>query len=153
VHRVALLAFAAACGGGDDTIDRTFDPCALAITTTATGVQRAGIDAAVALWGFAPDDGATPILVRFEEAAPAFHGVYEDEIGEVVINERITDPRALSIVIAHELGHAFGLPHVGGRASLMNTGNLSIEPTVEDRADVSALWGSCDARLRSSRPR
>jgi Matrixin len=148
LHRVALLVLVG-CGAGDTTIDRTFDPCTLAIDAAgANDLQRAGIAEALALWDLTPGDGA-PLAMTFEDAAAAFHGVYEDEDGIVRINVQITQPRALSIVIAHELGHAFGLPHIDGRASLMNRGNLTIAPTADDFAAISALWGPCDARPRS----
>ena len=139
---MACLALVGACAGGDDTIDRTFDPCALSIAATGDAAQMTGITDGLALWGITPVDGA-PLEVRFEDAAPAFHGFYDDERGVVLVNQRITDPRALAIVIAHEFGHAFGLPHVDDRASLMNRGNLSITPTDEDRAEVAARWGAC----------
>jgi hypothetical protein len=151
LHRVACLALVA-CASSDDTIDRTFDPCALAITATGDATQMAGITDALALWGITPGEGE-PLEVRFEEAAPAFHGFYDDERGIVLVNQRITDPKALAVVIAHELGHAFGLPHIDDRASLMNRGNLAITPTDDDRALVTARWGSCAGPPRSSRLR
>ena len=120
----------------------------MTVDAQADATQRAGIEAALALWQLAPGDGA-PIPIVFDDAAEAFHGHYDDETGVVLINRKITEPRALAIVIAHELGHAFGLPHVDGRASLMNRGNLSVAPTADDFAAVSALWGSCAARPRS----
>jgi hypothetical protein len=38
-----------------------------------------------------------------------------------------------------------GLAHIDGsvRASVMNSGNLEIEPTAEDATALSSLWGSC----------
>lgn len=136
------------CSAGDTTIDTTFDPCALAVDTRGmSDVQRGGVMAGLALWDLAPREGA-PITVLFEDAAEAFHGHYDDETGVVRINAKITDPHALSIVIAHELGHAFGLFHVDGRASVMNRGNLDLAPTAADFAEVSARWGSCAAPLR-----
>jgi Zn-dependent peptidase ImmA (M78 family) len=85
----------------------------------------------------------TTVNVVFEEAADAFHGLYDDSTGVIYINTALTDPRELQIVIAHELGHAFGLPHVTGRASVMNPGNLTVTPNAEDQAALEALWGSC----------
>ena len=92
--------------------------------------------------------GAT-LEVQFEAAATAFHGLYDDERGVVIVNSAIADPEVLAIVIAHELGHAFGLEHRSDRTSVMNSGNLSTAPTDDDRAQVNALWGPCDARPRS----
>jgi len=145
---VACLAFVAACsgGGGDTTIDLTYDPCALTIVVDETG--RQGVDDALALWGFTQADGP-PLAVTFEQAATAFHGLYDDERGIVIINSAIGDPAVLAIVIAHELGHAFGLEHRSDRTSVMNSGNLATPPTADDRDAVNALWGPCDARPRS----
>jgi hypothetical protein len=133
------------------------DVCApIALTVSQpTDVQRAGIDGALVLWrdhgagtlsmvdGIAA--GTASIELRFQEAALPFHGLYDDETGVVYINRRIEDLTPLSIVIAHELGHAFGLPHVdfAERSSLMNPGNLVTPPTDADRAAVEALWGRC----------
>jgi hypothetical protein len=56
----------------------------------------------------------------------------------------------LADVIAHEIGHAFGLVHVTGRASVMNAGNIDVAPNAGDAADLSALWGACDTVPESS---
>jgi hypothetical protein len=146
------------------------DVCApIALTVSQpTDVQRAGINGALALWrshgigtlsvidgvaaGPAPDAPApdapnapNTIELRFQEAALPFHGLYDDETGVVYINRRIEDLTPLSIVLAHELGHAFGLPHVdfAERTSLMNPGNLVTPPTDADRTAIEALWGRC----------
>lgn len=145
----------AACSGaqGDQTIDITHDPCAgTTLGGGETDTQRTGIDDAIALWASegaqlsrvdASRSGAPMISVVFEPAAGAFHGVYDDEHGVIHINDDLVDPTQLAIVIAHEMGHAFGLVHVTDRTSLMNPGNLSTPPTDEDRLAVEALWGDC----------
>ncbi len=141
-----------ACGGNSDggSIELTHDACApLALVSAApTEVQSAGIEAAQALWR---DKGApslglragATVEVQFDDAAPAFHGLYDDQTGIIYINRDLTDERMLSIVIAHELGHAFGLLHISGRSSVMNPGNLTIAPNAEDQQAIEALWGAC----------
>lgn len=133
----------------DTTIDITHDPCeGIALDGGSTKVQRAGIDAALRLWSdqgvaLSSTEPAT-ISVVFETASGAFRGLYDDELGVIHINDGIEELGPLSIVIAHELGHAFGLAHVTDRPSLMNPANLTQPPTEDDRAAVDALWGSCD---------
>jgi hypothetical protein len=140
-----------ACGGASsEGIALTHDACApVALVSAApTAVQSAGIAKAQELWrdnGF-PAVGlfsGVTVEVQFDEAAPPFHGLYDDESGIIYINKDLTDETPLSIVIAHELGHAFGLEHVTGRPSVMNPGNLTIAPNAEDRAALEALWGPC----------
>ena len=128
------------------------DPCApLALVATApTTAQQLALGDAQTLWR---DHGApslglradATLEVRFRDAAPAFHGLYDDEQGLIYINRDIVDEPTLAIVIAHELGHAFGLVHVSDRASVMNAGNLSVTPTDADRDALATLWGSCEA--------
>jgi predicted Zn-dependent protease len=145
------MMFLAACsGGGDSTIDITHDPCS-GVTLRAAGAsesQTAGIDAAIGLWagrGIALSRVADhpTIEIVFEYASYAFRGVYDDERGVIIINEQIVEP-ALSIVIAHELGHAFGLPHVTGRTSVMNPANLETPPNDDDAGALAEIWGPCD---------
>jgi hypothetical protein len=155
LRRIGGLAFTwlAACGGTTDTtIANTHDACAplALVSTTANDAQLEGMRAAEALWR---DHGApamglrsdATVEVRFEAAAPPFHGIYEDKAGVIYINSDLVEPE-LSIVIAHEVGHVFGLVHVpvDERVSLMNPGNLTSPPTAEDQAALAALWGTCN---------
>jgi hypothetical protein len=150
LRNAILLAVAgglAGCQSPDAVLDRTFDPCepiALAVGP-ATPAQRASLDQAIALWGARTGDGGAPLEVRFDDAPAASHGYYDDEAGIVYVNTALDDP-ARQVVIAHELGHAFGLWHVEPevRTSVMNPGNLSVTPTAADRGEVAALWGGCD---------
>jgi hypothetical protein len=136
------------------------DACApLTIATAAaTPAEQAGVDRALALWrdhGVSAFDaapagapGAAPAVVidiEFADAAATFHGVYDPATNRVLINRDLTDPATVAIVVAHELGHAFGLVHVppATRLSLMNPGNLVMPPTDADQQAVEALWGRC----------
>ena len=149
---LAVAAFLVGCGTANDTeINLQHDACApLALVSDgATDMQRVGMTDGQALWRDrgAPSVGLradTTVPVVFEEAADAFHGLYDDTSGVIYINTAISDPKVLSIVIAHELGHAFGLPHVTGRDSVMNPGNLSVAPNEQDAAALEALWGRCE---------
>jgi len=151
-----VLAFAclAGCSSGDDTvtIENTVDACAplALVSAEPTEVQHAGIDGAQALWrdrgapALGRRAGAT-LEVRFDDAADNFHGLYDDHAQVIYINRGIESDRVMAIVIAHELGHAFGLQHVprSERISVMNPANLDTPPTAEDQAAIEALWGVC----------
>lgn len=147
---IALFLVSACGAGGDNTIDITHDVCApIAVTSSgSSAVQTEGIDDALALWRargvpYLGELGDSAIEIRFEPAALSFHGLYDDERGVVYVNSAISDRAALAIVIAHELGHAFGLEHITARESLMNPGNLDQPPTPEDEAALQELWGRC----------
>jgi hypothetical protein len=152
------LAVVAACSGSDPSASAgAHDPCApLAIAAPgATADEQAGIADALALWrgrgvtAFAADAApSATITIRFEDAADTFHGLYEPDQADVRINRDLTaaaDRTTLSIVIAHELGHVFGLVHIDPavRLSLMNAGNLVTPPTAADQQALAALWGAC----------
>src|SRR6185369_7850216 len=158
----AAIALAAACGCASETphaLRRTFDACApLRLTSDAASALRAdAIARGMGMWntlaatrleagpegpapGSAGDAAALPVApavvpLRFQSAAPPFHGLYDDDAAVIYINDDLDgNPPALAITIAHEVGHAFGLLHVPpeARASLMNPGNLTVEPTAAD---------------------
>jgi hypothetical protein len=154
-----MLAAAACAACGDPQASESalaHDACArMAVTTsTATPAEQAGIDGALVLWrdrGVSAFDAAPPgelaaaIDIQFADAPAAFHGVYDPAANRVLINRDLTDPAPIAIVIAHELGHAFGLVHISpaARLSLMNPGNLMTPPTGADQRAVEALWGHC----------
>jgi hypothetical protein len=136
----------------------TFDSCApLTVgTTAATDEQNASIDDAIAMWkargvtGLSRDTtaGAAPVEIVFRDAGPADYGMYDDTTATIYVNVRVTDRTERAITVAHEIGHAFALVHVipGQRASVMNPGNLTVEPNDGDRAALDELWGSCSGR-------
>ena len=146
-----------------------FDPClplALVVDEGTSAARVAGAGAAVDLWNQAaasrlsvesatpalgpagappaapPADAPATLPVHFEVAAAPSHGYYDPERGEVLINDDLM-ARSLVVTIAHEVGHAFGLVHVSGRPSVMNPGNLDVEPNAGDVAALAALWGAC----------
>ena len=134
-------------------IERTHDACAALalIASEPTALQNSGMGGAQALWR----DRGAPALglragatleVRFQDASGPFFGLYDDHESVIYINNSIESERALSIVIAHELGHAFGLLHVPSseRVSVMNPGNLETPPSEEDQRAIEALWGACE---------
>ena len=154
-----LLVALAACGTATSSESYiAHDACAPLVVTApaATDAQQSGIAGALALWrdrgaaafdlagAAAPATGAT-VAIEFDAAADTFHGIYDPSADRVLINRDLTDPATLAIVIAHELGHAFGLVHIapGDRISLMNPGNLTTPPTDADQRALEALWGTC----------
>lgn len=149
---VALAVSACTSEDSSYVIERTHDACAplALVSEAASSLQLEGMQAGQDLWvdrgapALGRRAGAT-LEVRFEEAAGAFHGFYDDHEAIIYINDGIANREALAIVVAHELGHAFGLLHVPAseRPSIMNPGNLTTPPTVEDQRAIEALWGAC----------
>lgn len=158
---LATLA-AAACGGpleqGGAPV--LYDPClplAVLVEENVTPEQRAGVEAGIALWNSraatrlvlvsagdsSADSAQLPLF--FQQAATPFHGLYDDRAGLIFINRQLSTQHERAVTVAHELGHAFGLPHVpaDGRASVMTAGNLVTEPTASDVSDLAAQWGRC----------
>jgi hypothetical protein len=119
---------------------------------SATDSQLAGIAAAETLWRAhgAPALGVRPgdaLEIQFVSgASPLSHGLYDDHMSVIYINDDLTDAKTLAIVLAHEVGHAFGLVHVSPdvRRSVMNPGNLDVEPNDGDQRALEALWGVCE---------
>lgn len=134
-------------------------PVVLVLDASATDSQKAGARAAIELWnrgastrltvsqaeGDGAADvspGATALPLHFRKAAALSHGFFDPVVGEVLINQALSAP-ALNVVIAHEVGHAFGLFHVTDRPSVMKPGNLDVAPTAGDVAELAKLWGTC----------
>ncbi|MFZ9886247.1 MAG: hypothetical protein ACO3JL_01990 [Myxococcota bacterium] len=142
---------------GREPIDIVFDPCSpLQIRVeSATASQRADIQSGLAQWEreagaqlevTSSPDGDTPVVPVILDRAPhAFHGHYADEDGVVYLNEDLRGTE-LSITMAHEIGHVFGLYHVPREegASVMNPGNLVHTVQSIDVDALRELWGACD---------
>lgn len=159
VMLASLFLAVAACGNSDETIDITFNPCD-AVTlraVDATDAQLESMRSAADMWNewgtrlrvLGPTDSVEEpagweIPVGFQDAAPLFFGIYRDELGDVVINNSLDDTGERAVAIAHELGHAFALPHIDDRDSVMNQGNLERPPDGADAEDLSSAWPDCD---------
>jgi hypothetical protein len=147
-------ALTAACSSsGADGLGPTYDACTpLRVDAPAAdAAQQAAIDQAIAAWRAvgltAPDrnaTGAVAVSVVFEASSPSSYGLYDGAGDQILINDDLAAAEA-PVVIAHELGHAFGLVHVAPseRTSVMNPGNLTVAPTADDAAAIVALWGRC----------
>jgi hypothetical protein len=157
----AVIVSLAACGSApENPTPVVFDACqplSVMLDVDENGSARAERDAAVewavTLWKAQAVtrlssqrlEGAPALTVRFQKAALVFRGFYDDTAGVVFINDALLGHER-AVTLAHEIGHALGLPHVEGnvRPSVMNKGNLDVEPTSEDAGALASLWGSCD---------
>ncbi len=163
---IAVAVFtASACTSPSESgpFEVVFDACEpvnVVPAADATAAELASIDEAVAMWNttgvvqlrVGETHAAAILPLRFEDAAPVFFGLYDDALGEIVVNRRLGSSRGRTITIAHELGHAFGLRHIqdGLRHSVMNQANLSYAPDATDAAAVQRLWGLCKPSLREA---
>ena len=157
---VVSLTLCLACSPDHSGISTVFDPCAgvpILLHPGATAAEGDALDEALTLWrsaanatAYVADDVALrdALRIEFQDAAPMFYGVYDDERAIISVNHRLPTEGARTITIAHELGHAFGLDHVAraGRRSIMNPHNLDVTPTEGDVSALTALWGACPAR-------
>jgi len=159
LHPVVVgLVFVTACAANEE-VETTFDPCSpLEIVVTSDHVEDVeAVKAALAAWArVVPvgDVAVTPgtpaagqLTVRFLDGEQPVRGMYYDSVGLVEISRDMLAPEVYPIAVAHELGHAFGLLHVEAstRASVMNVGNTTVEPTEQDAIEVIAKWASCRA--------
>ncbi|HVX95219.1 MAG TPA: hypothetical protein VHK47_09950 [Polyangia bacterium] len=166
---LVLLPLTAGCGeassGQAQSPDQTssqssdlrFDPCrplVLVVQDGATPEEAAGVEAAARAWNDAAGaqvtvasagsvtTAAPQVPVSFQRAATPSHGFFDPVAGRVLINEDLAG-HPLAVTIAHEVGHAFGLVHVTGRPSVMNPGNLDVDPNTGDVGALATLWGAC----------
>lgn len=147
-----MIGGSSACSQADSADVRTFDACQpLHLIIVDEGERVASVDAAIASWSavgmttLSRGDGdldEARLPIRFTAGASSEFGLYTGD--EIAINDQLTGD-ALGIVIAHEIGHAFGLVHISpdARSSVMNPRNLATGPTLDDDAAIAAIWGSC----------
>lgn len=120
-------------------------------SAAATNVVSASADAGAGSHdGAAASPSAAPALpVHFRQAAAPSHGYFDPATGQVLVNLSLRS-HELTVVLAHEVGHAFGLTHVSGRPSVMASGNLDVEPNEGDVTELVKLWGACTPALPPS---
>jgi len=163
-----LLLAGASCGqpsaSPSDAASVVFNPClplALVPDSAATADELQGIAAGLALWntaagtqlslatGPAGAGDASPttgpsLPIHFQAAGAPFRGLYDPIDVDIFINSDLSGS-PVPIVIAHEIGHSFGLVHIpdSERASLMNASNMTVPPTPADVATLAVAWGRC----------
>jgi hypothetical protein len=151
-----MLCLVAACSA-DDSIDITFDPCSPLTIVPSSGtsaLEVQSIEAAILAWSRviptqievgAGSPEADTLAVAFESGDTFYRATYWAGVGKISISREGIAPDDYAVALAHEMGHAFGLLHVSSdvRASVMNTGNLELEPTDADALAVRDLWDTC----------
>jgi len=147
---LVLAACAADAGGPGITVDPC-EPVVVVPAADAAAAEVASIGAALTFWNQVAGtrltldavDGAPRVPVLFRDAAPNFFGLYDGKRSEILINRSLDDAPARAVVVAHELGHAFGLVHVSDRRSVMVAGNITVAPSDVDVQMLAVHWGTC----------
>jgi hypothetical protein len=155
---LSLACSACTSSTGDEEPEIVYDPCSpltIAVSASATDHEQRGVAGAIAAWHVRlPIQMTIGSGARAEAVLPVrfisdsgLRAVYWDAQGTISINRDLLAVEEYPIAIAHEMGHAFGLPHVGARerASVMNVGNVMLPPTEHDAGEVIARWASCSA--------
>ncbi|MGE0869369.1 MAG: hypothetical protein AB7P03_12440 [Kofleriaceae bacterium] len=159
-HFLSVVLLATACASPEPEVGITFDPCSTLVITPAEGATDQEVQSirdAVTAWSHvlpvtievaAPPQPDPALPLRFESGDTFFRAIYWDDVGQIWVGRDQLAPDDYPIAIAHELGHAFGLLHISPdeRPSVMNVGNLELEPNEQDARDVAAMWPSCGAR-------
>lgn len=148
-----LTLLLAACGNEKDAFLTVFDPCEPLVLEPAPGAteqQLGSVADAVDMWNavastqmtLEPAPGAAKLPILFVDSF-LYMGFYDDEDSVIRLARRVDQRSAMAVVLAHELGHAFNLHHVGDRTSVMNEGNWEVGPLESDARALEAEWGPC----------
>ena len=162
---LALLPVAAAGAGCENDPTEflmTFDACEPLVLEPGESfgaAEVAAVQDTIDLWRevspvrltLEPTAGAATLPVLGTDSE-AFFGQFDDRRGVILLSRHMTDRRQRAIVLAHEVGHAYGLFHAGeeDRPSVMTSGNRDVPPTAGDAAGIEALWGDCSGQYSSS---
>src|SRR5262245_28437840 len=123
-HVVLVVSLACACSPADEVAETVFDPCSTTAIAPVTGTaaeEVQSIEDALQLWAevlpvhaeVALEEAPAPALViEFESGKTFYRAMYWDSLGLISISRDRLQPEDYAIALAHELGHAFGLPHI-----------------------------------------